>query len=193
MKDYMTGSELRQHLHISTRKMKYLMDHNYIPHENTGKATHKYRILRSDVEAFKLRMEKDKKLQAQLAGQFSSRPKKLPQPRSPIDSDNLKEFLIRRWKSMPEALLIDQAAQMIGANRNSILRLGHIGVIEIVVIMGKRYCAKENFIEYLIRPEVTLRPQIGNYKEIIGEFKKQQYRVRENEVRRQRRAAERVK
>lgn len=77
--------------------------------------------------------------------------------------------------------------------QNSILRLGHIGVIEIVVIMGKRYCAKENFIEYLIRPEVTLRPQIGNYKEIIGEFKKQQYRVRENEVRRQRRAAERVK
>ena len=46
MKDYMTGSELRQYLHISTRKMKYLMDHNYIPHENTGKTTHKYRILR---------------------------------------------------------------------------------------------------------------------------------------------------
>lgn len=28
--------QLRQYLHISTRKMKYLMDHNYIPHENTG-------------------------------------------------------------------------------------------------------------------------------------------------------------
>ena len=41
-KDFMSGSELRQYLHISTRKMKYLMDHDYIPHENTGHATHKY-------------------------------------------------------------------------------------------------------------------------------------------------------
>ena len=34
-KEFMSGSELRQYLHISTRKMKYLMDNNYIPHENT--------------------------------------------------------------------------------------------------------------------------------------------------------------
>ena len=193
MKDYMTGSELRQYLHISTRKMKYLMDHNFIPHENTGKSTHKYRILRSDVEAFKVRLETDKQLQAQLAGQFSSRPKKTPQPVNPIDSDTLQEFLIRRWESMPEALLIEQAAQMLGANRNSILRLGHIGQLEIVIIRGKRYCTKENLIQYLIRPEVTLRPQIGNYKEVISEFKKKQCRVRENEIRRQRRAAKREK
>ena len=29
-KQFMSGSELRQYLHISTRKMKYLMDNNYI-------------------------------------------------------------------------------------------------------------------------------------------------------------------
>ena len=39
---YMSGAELRQYLHISTRKMKYLMNNDYIPHENTGRATHKY-------------------------------------------------------------------------------------------------------------------------------------------------------
>ena len=27
-KEFMSGSELRQYLHISTRKMKYLMDNN---------------------------------------------------------------------------------------------------------------------------------------------------------------------
>ena len=31
----LTGSQLRQYLHISTRKLKYLMDHDYIPHEDT--------------------------------------------------------------------------------------------------------------------------------------------------------------
>lgn len=59
MKGYMSGSELRQYLHISTRKMKYLMDHNYIPHENTGHATHKYRVLKEDAEKFKFRMDNE--------------------------------------------------------------------------------------------------------------------------------------
>ncbi len=56
-KKYMSGCQLRQYLHISTRKMKYLMAHNYIPHENTGHATHKYRVLLEDAEMFKIRMD----------------------------------------------------------------------------------------------------------------------------------------
>ena len=35
-KEYLSGSELRQYLHISTRKMKYLMDHDYILHTSIG-------------------------------------------------------------------------------------------------------------------------------------------------------------
>lgn len=94
---------------------------------------------------------------------------------------------------MPEALLIEQAAQMLGANRNSILRLGHIGQLEIVIIRGKRHCTKVNLIQYLIRPAVTLRPQIGNCKELLSEFRRKQSREQENEIRRQRRAAKREK
>lgn len=60
-----------------------------------------------------------------------------------------------------------------------------------IVVRGKKYFFKENIIEYLIRPEVTLRPKIGNYKEVISEFKEKQCRVRENEIRRQRRATKR--
>ena len=40
----MSGSELRQYLHISTRKMKYLMDNDYIPHENNGLFLTEYRF-----------------------------------------------------------------------------------------------------------------------------------------------------
>ena len=53
----MSGSELCRYLHISTRKMKYLMDHDYIPHENTGHATYKYRVWGQDARAFQRRME----------------------------------------------------------------------------------------------------------------------------------------
>lgn len=56
-KEFMSGSELRQYLHISTRKMKYLMDNNYIQHENTGRTTHKYRVRTEDAVRFKARMD----------------------------------------------------------------------------------------------------------------------------------------
>ena len=51
----LTGSQLRQYLHISTRKLKYLMDHDYIPHEDTGQATYRYRVRWEDAVEFKRR------------------------------------------------------------------------------------------------------------------------------------------
>lgn len=58
-KPMLSGSQLRQYLHISTRKLKYLMDHNYIPHEDTGQATYRYRVRWEDAVAFKQRMDTD--------------------------------------------------------------------------------------------------------------------------------------
>lgn len=72
-KEYMSGCQLRQYLHISTMKMKYLMDHNYIPHVNTGHATHKYRVLVKDAREFKYRMKNAPGFLAELTGLFSSR------------------------------------------------------------------------------------------------------------------------
>ena len=72
-KEFMSGSELRQYLHISTRKMKYLMDHNYIPHENTGHATHKYLVRTEDAVRFKTRMDTELGFLSELSGMFSNR------------------------------------------------------------------------------------------------------------------------
>ena len=72
-KEFMSGSELRQYLHISTRKMKYLMDNNYIPHENTGHTTHKYRVRTEDAVWFKARMDTEPGFLSELSGMFSNR------------------------------------------------------------------------------------------------------------------------
>ena len=68
----LTGSQLRQYLHISTRKLKYLMDHDYIPHEDTGQATYRYRVRWEDAVEFKRRMEEEPGFLGELVGQFSS-------------------------------------------------------------------------------------------------------------------------
>ncbi len=90
-------------------------------------------------------------------------------------------------------MTINQAAKLLGTSWRYLLKLNENGDLEMIIVMGKKYFLKENIIAYLTRPEVTLRPRIGNYKEVISEFKKQQCRVRENEKRRQQRAAEREK
>ena len=70
---YISGSELRQFLHISTRKLKFIMDNNLIPHEDTGQVTHKYRVKRKDAAKFKSKMKSDPNFMIEFKGQFTSR------------------------------------------------------------------------------------------------------------------------
>ncbi len=178
---------------MSGRKVIYLLEHNYIPYVNTGKTTHKYQILRKDAESFKLQIEQNPFLLAHLNGNFSSREPKTPRHIAPFDYDALNEYLLELWKAAPDAIPINQAAKLLGTSWRYLLKLNENGDLEMIIVMGKKYFLKENIIAYLIRPEVTLRPQIGNYKEVISEFKKQQCRVHENEKRRQKRVAQRTK
>lgn len=89
---YMSGCQLRQYLHISTRKMKYLMDHNYIPHENTGHATHKYRVLVEDAEMFKIRMDTEVGFLSELNGLFSNRTEWHPRPMFEATEEKLRSL-----------------------------------------------------------------------------------------------------
>ena len=114
----LTGSQLRQYLHISTRKLKYLMDHDYIPHEATGQATYRYRVRWEDAVEFKRRMEEEPGFLGELAGQFSShhppkpRPKREPvfQP-TPENCQRFRQWLAQRWANQPDALPIQRAAR----------------------------------------------------------------------------------
>ena len=96
-KEFMSGSELRQYLHISTRKMKYLMDNNYIPHENTGHTTHKYRVRTEDAVRFKTRMDTEPGFLSELSGMFSNRTEWHPLPMFEATPENCEAF--RRWLS----------------------------------------------------------------------------------------------
>ena len=93
--EFMSGSELRQYLHISTRKMKYLMDNNYIPHENTGHTTHKYRVRTEYAVRFKARMDTEPGFLSELSGMFSNRTEWHPLPMFEATPENCEAF--RRW------------------------------------------------------------------------------------------------
>ena len=102
---YMSGAELRQFLHISTRKMKYLMDYDYIRHENTGQATHKYQVLRKDAVTFKYRMENEDGFLIELTGKFPSQSHRPPKKRAleptPENCEKFRKYLTKLWADLP--------------------------------------------------------------------------------------------
>lgn len=191
----MSGSEVRQYLHISTRKMKYLMDNNYIPHENTGHATHKYRVRREDVEAFAYRIDNEVGFLSELTGMFSNRTEWHPRPLLEVTKENCKAFkkwLKTEWADLPDALPVVQAAKLIGCQPHRIHEIAREGKITAVTLGRTEYIPKNELIAYAASPEKLSKPTSNTYKELIRKFKARQCRERENEKRREKRKAQKA-
>ncbi len=195
-KNYMSGSELRQYLHISTRKMKYLMDHNYIPHENTGHATHKYRVLVEDAEKFKFRMDNEVGFLAELNGMFSNRTEWHSRPLIEVTEENCEAFrlwLEKEWAELPDALPTQTAAELVGHNPQNIHKLIKENVLHGVKIGAVQYIPKTEFIAYMASPKKLSTSRTEKYKELIKAFKYKQRREHENEQRHHKRAMKNAK
>ena len=186
-KEFMSGSELRQYLHISTRKMKYLMDNNYIPHENTGHTTHKYRVRTEDAVRFKTRMDTEPGFLSELSGMFSNRTEWHPKPLIEVTEENctaFRQWLEKEWAELPEALPTQMAAELVGHNPQSIHKLIKENVLHGVKIGAVQYIPKTEFIAYMALPKKLAVPRTEKYKELIKAFKYKQRREHENEQRR---------
>lgn len=168
-KKYMSGCQLRQYLHISTRKMKYLMDHNYIPHENTGHATHKYRVLKEDAEKFKFRMENEIGFLAELNGMFSNRTEWHPRPLIEVTEENcnaFRQWLENEWAELPDALPTQTAAGLVGHNPQSIHKLIKENVLHGIKIGAVQYIPKTEFISFMASPKKLATLRTEKYKEL---------------------------
>ena len=189
----MSGSELRQYLHISTRKMKYLMDHNYIPHENTGHTTHKYRVLIEDAEKFKFRMDNEIGFLAELNGMFSNRTEWHPKPLIEVTEENctaFRQWLEKEWAELPDALPTQTAAELVGHNPQSIHKLIKENVLHGIKIGAVQYIPKTEFIVYMASPKKLATPRTDKNIRLIKAFKYKHRRERENEQSRCKRKTE---
>lgn len=172
-KDYLSGEELYKYLHISKRKMKYLIENGYIPAVDTGKKTYRYRVVRRDAEQFKLKLESDPFLFAQLKGKFSSKGnvKKAEIEPTKENSVKVRQLLEKQWHFLPDALCADDICDLIGYSRsyvNDMLRKPNLFTVD---AMGKRYCTKQSLIEYLSSIEVMSSfRQSEKYKQLLRQF-----------------------
>ena len=174
-KETMSGSELCRYLHISTRKMKYLMDHDYIPHENTGQATHKYRVCVKDARVFKRRMETEPDFLSELTGLFNSKCSSgnPPKKRIIIDSEGFEEYLLLLWAALPDALPTQEAARLIGVNPQHIHEQIRAGTLHGAKVGGRQYCVKVEIIAYASATNRLAQPRGEAYKALIEGYLRQ--------------------
>lgn len=177
--EYMSGAVLYQYLHISKRKMKYLLENGYIPCINTGKKTHRYIVKRSDAEAFKMRLIMDNELIESIAGKFSSQSAdsgKKPEIKiTPKMSNEFKKYLAQKWADEPDAIESRRAAVLCGMQFQRIHRLCNLNIIFSVKIKNTIYCSKDSLIEYFGSIEIMSKPNVTKgYSDLIKEFFKSQ-------------------
>lgn len=173
MAKYLSADELYRYLHISKRKLKYLLENDYIPCIDTGKKTHRFLIKASDAKEFKRRMDTEPGFLSELYGQFNSGVytprKKLIEP-TPENCMAFRAFLTEKWADYPDALSTKLAAELIGCAPQRVGDWMRRGVISSVSIGGVRYCGKAEFIAYCASLEMLRKPGVEKYRELIAEF-----------------------
>lgn len=153
MSEYLSGDQLYRFLHISKRKMKYLLENGYIPVIDTGKKTYRYKVKRCDAEKFKEQMERDADFLRELKGRFGSGntyPKvTLNCAIKDNEREEFREFLTKLWSKYPDALPAKKAAELVKISPQRVNELVRKGVIHGICVGNVQYLSKERFIEYI--------------------------------------------
>ena len=153
MSEYLSGDRLYRFLHISKRKMKYLLENGYIPVIDTGKKTYRYRVKKDDAEKFKERMELESGFLVELKGRFgrcdSSTTAELVHALKDDEREEFRKFLTKLWKKYPDALPAKKAAELADISPQRVNELVRKGIIYGACVGNVQYLAKEQFIEYV--------------------------------------------
>lgn len=194
---FMTGAELCRYLHISTRKMKYFMDHDIIPHEDTGQATHRYRVKPSDADAFLHRMKHEVGFLSELDGMFSSH-KELPAKAKHVhiappedNTEEFKKFLAAKWKDIPPTMPVHTACEIAQISATYMSRLLGDGLLTGAKIKNVWHISKASLIDFTASPLRLRQKQSSGFKDIVRDFMEYQSRQKYNALRREKRKNER--
>ena len=159
--------QLYKMLHISKRKAAWMLNNGIIPCQIRPTKTHRYIILREDVEAYlqKKRAERRKEIPV---GIFNAKPTKqtvVINNHHPMDTvnvmdcyitiadeckDEFKAHVEKRRKYFPDAITADKAGEIMGYARNTVIAYIQQKRLFAVQISGKYIIPKSALAEFLV-------------------------------------------
>ena len=111
--------QLYQICHISKRKAVWLLEHQHIPCQDSGKKTWRFKIKTADVVKYLEGLESDPHAAKPPVGIFSSKQyqKRKKDPISNIPLPQFKSYLYGKWKEVPDALQLRDIVALTGYTR----------------------------------------------------------------------------
>ena len=159
--------QLYKMLHISKRKAAWMLNNGIIPCQIRPTKTHRYIILREDVEAYlqKKRVERRKEIPV---GIFNAKPTTqtvVINNHHPMDTvnvmdcyitiadeckDEFKAHVEKRLKYFPDAITADKAGEIMGYARNTVIAYIQQKHLFAVQVSGKYIIPKSALAEFLV-------------------------------------------
>ena len=159
--------QLYKMLHISKRKAAWMLNNGIIPCQIRPTKTHRYIILREDVEAYlqKKRVERRKEIPVGIFNAKPTKQKVVINNHHPMDTvnvmdcyitiadeckDDFKAHVEKRLKYFPDAITADKAGEIMGYARNTVIAYIQQKRIFAVQISGKYIIPKSALAEFLV-------------------------------------------
>ena len=174
MEHIISADAARAYLHISKRKLLYMMQNGYIRYEDNGNKTHRYSLRMSDVEALRKEMTNHPERFADLNGRFTAQRNKLPTQTVVLSQDEakkLREYIAKQWAKNPDALPSKLAAELTGLTVGTLNRYVARGNIFGAVIGGKVLISKQSLIGYLTAPDMLRKIATVQMKKLLAGYK----------------------
>ena len=163
----MSLEQLYKMLHVSKRKAAWMLNNGIIPCQIRPTKTHRYIILREDVEAYlqKKRAERRKEIPVGIFNAKPTKQKVVINNNRPMDTVDLAECFItiadeckddfrthveKRLQYFPDAITADKAADIMGYAKNTLHSYIQQKRIFAVQISGKYILPKSALVEFLV-------------------------------------------
>jgi hypothetical protein len=157
---------------ISKRKATWLLENGYIPCEDTGKKTRRFKIRITDVVEYLTRLEDSPESLLTPPGIFSSGIKYRPKHKivEPIDSDKFMKMLKKRWSSSPDALTVDDAVKLTGYCKTTVSEWIAKKKLFGVWYYNKYLIPKDCLIEYMATKAHRITQKSNKHMSLIRKF-----------------------
>lgn len=173
MSEFILADQLYKILHISKRKLKYLLDNGYIPCKIRRSRTWKYWIDKKTVEQVQKSLEANPNCFGLPSGLFSSGRSKIQKNSklclNPAYLAAFRSWLTEKYRTYPGALTLTQATELSHLSPNYILL--RIKKKEIFAsLIGTHYViSKRSIIEYISSERMLRSSAVNNQCRVLIE------------------------
>lgn len=166
----------RQILHVSKRKMVWMLEHGYVAYTDNGKKTRQYRIeLESLITYIKASQRNPE--QYPIPAVFSSGCKSAPKPKpqmyvlhpGEIPKD-FSEWLNDEWYRVPDMLTANDVEALLGYDHNTVRRWLAEGKIDRIIAQGEEYIAKQWLITFTATTAFAIQRKTEKHIVLIKKY-----------------------